>query len=407
MRVVRVAVIGTALAILSTAVALAIQPVSASPRVAETSTRAKAKPKSKSKPKPQAKPAPLPGTGVARLGAAYATGTGYDRFSYVLVSAANARQAASLPGTTLVYMSGTSIPTTFSTGVRFDTAKANGWLLKDPSGGYLVNPNYNTYIGDIGNRAYQQAFVTNVTGFLARSKVDGIFLDDVVASYEALTAGETPALYPNQDAWEAAMTSFVDYVGPALKNRGYYVLANSGKFVPGNPGSDTADLTSEFWRRIAPGVSGLMCEYWLQTPTNLQQLRVVGSLWYQNWTGWQGLVSVAQGAGADFFGLMFGSAGNEQAMRFGRGSFLLDWNGRGGAFMYGIKDRGDPYARSWVTQFGRPLKPKFERAPGVWQRRYAVGLVVVNATSSPVTLLVNGALQTIAAGDALFSRFPS
>jgi hypothetical protein len=398
-------VVGAALAVAIVAVALAIQPVSAAPGAAEA-TPAKPKPRPSSKPKRTPKPSPLPGTGVARLGATYAAGSGYDRFSYVLVSRADAHAAASLPGTTLVYMSGTSIPTTFNTGVAFDTAKAKGWLLKDPSGQYLVNPNYNTYIGDIGNRAYQQAFVANVLAFLAKAKVDGVFLDDLVATYEPLTNGATPALYPDQGAWEAAMTSFIAYVGPALKARGYYVLANSGKFVPGDSRSDTADLTSEFWRRIAGSVNGLMCEYWLQSPTNLEQIRVVGSLWYQNWTGWQGLVAVAQSAGADFFGLMFGSAGNVQAMRFGRGSFLLDWNGRGGAFMYGIKDRSDPYATSWVTQFGRPLKPKFERAPGVWQRRYAVGLVVVNATSSPVTLRVNGTLQTIAAGDALFSRYP-
>jgi Hypothetical glycosyl hydrolase family 15 len=355
------------------------------------------------RPKEPSKPAPLPGTGVVRFGTTFMAASGYERFSYVLVSRGDARAAARLPGTSLVYMSGTSVPPSWSTGVPYELARTNGWLLKDAGDHYLVNPNYGTYIGDIGNRAYQQAFVAGVTSFLAKTKVDGVFLDDVVASYEALTGDESPALYPNQTAWEAAMTSFVDYVGPALKARGYYVLANAGKFVPGNSNSDTAAYTTEFWQRIAPSVSGLMCEYWLQSPIDLQQIRLIGSQWFQNWTGWQQLVSVAQDAGVDFFGLMKGSGDNVQAMRFGRGSFLLDWNGGGGAFMYSITDRNDPYAQSWVTQFGVPVKPKFERVPGVWQRRYKRGLVVVNATSVPVTLRINGVLQTVAGGDALFS----
>ncbi len=352
------------------------------------------------------KPAPLTGTGVVRLGTTFAKASGYQRYSYVLVSLGDAQAAAKLPGTSLVYMSGTSIPPTWSTGVPFERARENGWLLRDDKGAYLTNEHYGTYIGDIGNRAYQQAFVTGVASFLARTKVDGVFLDDVVANYDALTGGAEPALYQTQQAWEAAMTSFMAYVGPALKARGYYVLANAGKFVAGDPVSDTAAYTADFWRRLAPSVSGMMCEYWLQNSTDFQQLRVIGTHWFENWTGWQGLVAVAQDAGADFFGLTFGSGDNFQAMRLGRGSFLLDWNGRGGAFMYSIKDRNDPYSSSWVTQFGAPLRPKFERAPGVWQRRYKRGLVVVNATSAPVTLRVNGALQTIAGADALLSPNP-
>jgi hypothetical protein len=71
--------------------------------------------------------------------------------------------------------------------------------------------------------------------------------------------------------------------------------------------------------------------------------------------------------------------------------------------MYSIKDRSDPYAAAWVTQFGSPLRPKLQRLPGVWQRRYTKGLILVNATGVSVTLLVNGTEQTIVAGDALFS----
>jgi hypothetical protein len=73
---------------------------------------------------------------------------------------------------------------------------------------------------------------------------------------------------------------------------------------------------------------------------------------------WQRVVSVAQRAGVDFLGLTYGTHDDLQAMRFGKGSFMLDWNGKGGAF-------------------------KVEVQTGVWQRRYERGLVVVNTTRRP------------------------
>ena len=54
-----------------------------------------------------------------------------------------------------------------------------------------------------------------------------------------------------------------------------------------------------------------------------------------------------------------------------------------------------------MKQLGAPVRAKFERLSGVWQRRYSRGIVVVNATNAPVTVRVNRALRTIGATDAL------
>ena len=234
--------------------------------------------------------------------------------------------------------------------------------------------------------------------------VHGVFIDDVVGNFVGLTGGAIPAKYPTQQAWETAMVSFISYVGPALKSRGIYVVANAAMFVPGDNRSDTGELTAAFWRRLGRNVSGLTTEYWLQAPTNTATLRSIGSDWTDNWPGWQGLVSVAQQSGADFFGLMYGSGENAAAMRFGRGSFLLDWDGAGGAFMYAIDDRADPRHPGWVAQFGKPVAAKLERGVGVWQRRYQQGYVVVNAGDAAVTIRVAGKARVIPPLDAIFVR---
>ena len=357
-------------------------------------------PSSSTAPRPRARP--LAGTGIIRWGSTYPTAAGYERYAYVLVGMPDADRASRLPGTSLVYMSGTSIPRRWSTGVSYHEALGNGWLLKDAAGSYVMNVKYGAYVGDVGNPAFQRRFINNVTEFLQRTRLDGVFIDDVLGYPLGLTGGVYPAKYPTGEAWEDAMVSFVSTVGKTLKARGFYVLANAIKFVPGDPRSNTSENSAAFWRRIAPGVSGLMLEYWLQSPIEVSQLRAEGPRWYELWPSWQSLVSVAQRAGVDFFGLMYGAGADLRAMRYVRGSFLLDWDGRGGAVIFSTTDRPDPYHAAWMKQLGTAMKPKRLLAPGVWQRQYTRGIVVVNTRNEAATVTVRGRAWTVGPTDSLF-----
>jgi hypothetical protein len=353
---------------------------------------------------PRPRVRPLAGTGIIRWGSTYRTAAGYERYAYVLVGMPDAQRAARLPGTSLVYMSGTSVPRQWSTGVSYHEALGNGWLLKDAGGSYVMNVTYGRYVGDVGDPAYQRRFVNNVTEFLQRTRLDGVFIDDVLGFPLGLTGGVYPAKYPTPESWENAMVAFVSAVGKTLKARGFYVLANASKFVPGDPRSNTSENAAAFWRRIAPSVSGLMLEYWLQSPIDVAQLRAEGSRWYELWPSWQSLVSVAQGAGVDFFGLMYGAGADVRAMRYVRGSFLLDWTGRGGAVIFSPTDRSDPYHAAWMKQLGTAMKPKRLLAPGIWQRQYRRGIVVVNTRKEAATVTVRGRAWTIGPTDALFAH---
>lgn len=259
----------------------------------------------------------------------------------------------------------------------YPEAKRHGWLLKSASGGLLVNrSNRSDYVGDVGNPAYQRTWIRNVSRFLSAHGDNGVMIDDVLADLVPLTGAEAAA-YPTQQAWAAAQLSFIRAVGSALRARGYYVLASAAGYVPGDPGDNTGATTVSWWRKLDPYVSGLMNEYYTETPDGSNRLRSAGESWTQNWSGWQRLVAVAQSHGRDFVGLTYGRPGDTRAMVYGKASFLLDWDGRGGAFVYAQTGNGSPWNGAWTQNLGRPLGRK--RASGVgWLRRYRRGVVLVN-----------------------------
>jgi hypothetical protein len=299
----------------------------------------------------------------------------------VIVGLALARRAAREPGRSLVYFSGTDVNTNWNTGVPYAEARRNGWLLKDTAGNLLVNRRYPTnYIGDVGNPAYQRAWVENVSRILRSNGDDGVFIDDVLYDLKPLAETEA-AKYPNQQKWAAATLSFVKAVGTALRSRGYYVAVNASGYVPGDPKSNTSANTQIWWKKLGPYADGLMNEYYDETSTGTDQLRTAGTAWYQGWNSWQQLIGLAQSMGDDFFGLMHGPGSDARRMSYGKASFLLDWNGRGGAFLYQPPAQQDPWNGAWTRNIGRPQGPK-QRVGTAWVRRYSGGVALVNPDPS-------------------------
>ena len=124
---------------------------------------------------------PIPGIGIHRLGSAYATASGYNRYSYVVVGRGDATKAAALPGTSLVYHSGTAVSSAFDTGVPYSQAVTNNWLLKTSGGALITARGYPTsYLADVGSTAYRQTWISNVSAYLSSTGADGVYIDDVV-----------------------------------------------------------------------------------------------------------------------------------------------------------------------------------------------------------------------------------
>ena len=321
------------------------------------------------------------GTGLLRIGHLLSRASGRSRAALLIVSRAQASAAAREPGRSLVYFAGSVVCRPWSCGVPYAQAKKNGWLLADSAGKALVSRSHpSNAVADVGNPAYQRAWLRNVSRFLNAHHDDGVFIDAVLADLVPLT-GEESASYPTQRDWARAQLSFIRAVGLALRARGYYVLANASGYVPGEHASETGASTAAWWRALAPYVSGLMNEYYQEIPTGTDELRSSGDAWTQNWTGWQRLIRVAQSHGRDFVGVTYGAPRDTRTMSYGKASFLLDWNGRGGAFVYEPTNDANPWSGVWTQTIGRPLARK--RPVGVgWLRGYSRGVVLLNASPS-------------------------
>jgi hypothetical protein len=325
---------------------------------------------------------PVPGVAVLRQTAdSWRTASGYRSYSALIVGLALARKAAREPGRSLVYFSGTDVNTRWNAGVPYTKARRRGWLLKDRAGNLLINRHYPAnYIGDVGNPAYQRAWLEGVSRILRNNRDDGIFIDDVLYDLEPL-AGTEAAKYPTQQQWAAATLSFVKAVGNALRSEGYYVALNASGYVRGDSNSNNGTNTVVWWKELGPHVNGLMNESYVEASDGADQLRTTGTAWYQQWDAWQRLIGIAQSMDDDFFGLSYGSHGDARRMSYGKASFLLDWNGGGGAFLYQPSDEQDPWNGAWTRDIGRPAGAK-RRAGVAWLRRYSGGIALVNPDAS-------------------------
>src|SRR5207248_5331296 len=137
---------------------------------------------------------------------------------------------------------------------------AHGWLLKDARGRYVHYKGTGSILTDIGNSAYQQAFVSAIDANLrTHPGIDGVIIDDVTGSLINNTPVSTK--YPANASYRAAMLSFMKAVGPALHAKGWYVSVNAS-IVDGAIESTTGpawDGSQFIWwcHQLAPYINGV------------------------------------------------------------------------------------------------------------------------------------------------------
>ncbi len=273
------------------------------------------------------------------------------------------------------------------------------WTLRDANGNRIVNAKYPYYyVGDIGSASYQSKWISHVTNQAKTLGFDGVSIDGVLGAFEGETGGVVPAKYPTDSAWANAMAGFVHAVGPALKAQGLYVGAevyNSTTGLANNNGS----FDGAWWQRVAPDLSALFCEYFEQNPGNWNQMYTNTHLdWTDNWDGWLNLVDIAQNAGADFFGLDYGTGASTDArnMTYGKASFLLKWNGRGGVYFFDYRDGAahNVWDPNWTMNIGQPSGAMYSVGSGAFRRDYSAGTVIVNPMQTTQTFNLGGTYLT-------------
>jgi hypothetical protein len=274
-------------------------------------------------------------------------------------------------------------------GVGYCDADRNhpDWFLTDP-GGSRLNSYYfqQAWMMDVGNPAYQASWLSNVLSDVRSGGWDGVLLDDTNTDMSWHLHGRTIGRYPTSAAWRAATRSMLATVGPALRSSGFLAIPNLS--APWASDYD-AHATWSDWLQFT---SGAMQEYYSKWGST-------ASGWFagNDWTYRQQFQELTESAGKIFLGLTYAPKADERSMAYARANFLLfDQPANGGALLFEASDpeAQDPYGAGWTADVGSPVGARFQ-AGSAWRRNFTGGTVVVNPTSSTVTVSLGGTYATL------------
>lgn len=269
-------------------------------------------------------------------------------------------------------------------GVTYQQALANGWLSNatDGSGPVFVSGQYR-YITKIHLAAYRNAWIQGVSSLIGN--LDGCFCDDVQGYIQAITGGKTPADYPTEAAWYAAIVDFVTFMSNYFRQNGKYFAVNAISNNQDTDGGNTnnGNRNKTFYAALSSpagrqGVNGIMSEYWLSHPAiPAPGIRLSGSdAWWKFWDNWRSITPQLNAAGVDFYPLH-----ETRGKLYGLATFLLDWDGQHGAYIFSTNYVAD--TNPWDTDYdkakalGAPTGPA-SRSGNVWSRQFQNGRVTVD-----------------------------
>jgi hypothetical protein len=264
------------------------------------------------------------GAGRRTLGDSYTPQMGFQ----VATVDRNAMTAAKdMPGTRVqFYRSAISCNVGYDTSIPHAQAFSNGWLMKDSAGKLLINRQYpDNHILDPSIPAVAAAVAQNSVAYCKANGFVGIWLDDVVR-YPLGLLNAMPAGWDN-DRWHREVVAHVGRLGDAVKAAGFDVCANSNGWMPNDNRSNDGTLEALFWTELAPHVTDLCAEYWLQNPNATQTVyRSGGTDWLTQFNGWRSLHSLCQRLGVGFMPIQYGAKDSPELI-YARAAFLLDYDG--------------------------------------------------------------------------------
>ncbi len=268
---------------------------------------------------------------------------------------------------------------TLPAGVGYCDARANhpDWFLQDSSGQRITSAQYpSAWMMDVGNVDYQNRWLANVQADVKAQGWDGVFADDTDADMGWHLNGRTIARYPSTAAWQAATRSMLARVGPALTSQGILFVPNL--YAPWLPDYDAQAL----WKDWIQFTSGAAQEYYSKWGS-------ASSGWFtgSDWTFRQQFQIITEQAGKIFLGLTYAPRSDARSMVYARSNFLLNTTGGRSALVFepGDPEASDPYSPSWTADIGAPAGARYQ-VGGAWRREFTGGTVVVNPSSSTVTV---------------------
>jgi hypothetical protein len=274
-----------------------------------------------------------------------------------------------------------------SSGVNYAEASTAhpSWFLTGTSGERLAFEDFKwLWAADVGNPEYQRLWAANVIRLLRSGPWDGVMIDDTNTTnrYHFNPASKV-SRYPTDAAYQGAVRSMLEYVGPAIQGAGKLAIPNMGSW-------------SEYPAVVAgwlPFVSGGMDEMFVKWSKSAGQ----GYRGRPEWEAEVGEIATTESMGKQFIAITQAEPGDVQGTRYGWASTLLAGNGHT-IFM---ASNGHPGEETWLgdyeTAIGTPIGAAVALGNGAWQRQFSNGLVLVNPTTSPASVSFAGAYS----GDGL------
>jgi hypothetical protein len=327
-------------------------------------------------------------------GGCTASGGNLSRYRYVILNASDAPLLPALkaanPGLkalvyknlsfTASYYSCGVDPRYLTTGVGYCDANAShpDWFLTDTTGARINSAGFpQAWLMDVGDPAYEDTWSSNVLAELRADGWDGVFMDDTDASMGWHLDGRRIDKYPSGAEWRTATRDMLSRVGPSITSAGFLAVPNL--YAPWAADYDAPTL----WRDWLRFTSGAAQEYYTKWGT-------ASSGWFagNDWTYRQQFQSLTEQAGKIFLGITYAPKSDVRSMTYARANFLLfDEPAYGGSLIFEPSDpeAQDPYASPWTADIGAPSGARFQ-VGAAWRRNYSVGTVLVNPSTSAVTV---------------------
>ncbi len=242
-------------------------------------------------------------------------------------------------------------------------AAAHDWFLRGADGQPLrVGPAYGL---DIGIPSFQRSCAAHAAALAKSSGFDGVFLDGVGTLPDYQFSGPvTVPKYRTQASWMGAMTSFLRTMTGVVHASGLKVIANIGG--------------PQAWVQWASILDGASEESWTDGGLGLaQQLP-----WWK-----EKLQNVAWSEAHGKLALLHSFSTGEAANVYGLASMLLV---SGGHSSYATSNANYVGAEEWFPEYGlaqhlgAPRGRYRHLRSGVYERRFANGLVLVNPSAGSV-----------------------
>jgi Hypothetical glycosyl hydrolase family 15 len=281
-----------------------------------------------------------------------------------------------------------------ATGVSYEEANLAHpeWFLQNTSGQRFTLRNYSyQWAMDVGNPGYQQRWAENVSADVKAHGWDGVFIDNVNPTMKYYAEVSSVAKYPTDAVYAAATQSALAAITPRLRAAHMLVFADFGSW------SDYAPTVTP-WLKY---VDGAMEEMFVKVGSTVG----TGYRDEAEWTTQLGELKEAQQQGKVFLAVTHSTASDEAGALYGWASVLLGAEGKA------VYEMANEYAdETWFPEYnydiGAASGAESRDANGVHRRAFVNGLVLVNPTAAPQTVMFGGTYSGSGLNEAASAIMP-